>query len=170
VENLTLKNAIKHDLWHQRMDRGERSLFGLGSDEFFFGILNKAEYLYRWGGVRISPRWKSEYRSQSYDLFTAMDREELTEIFGTIVDIPVLTRTTLTTGVEYVIFKDIEQDTNNFKSFISAGQISNVSDYQGYRLTTQVGMKFDVRDFEDPSLKTKTVTEGFITVYAGLGN
>jgi hypothetical protein len=170
VEDLALKNAIKHDLWHQRMDRGERSLFGLGSDEFFFGILNKAEYLYRWGGVRISPRWKSEYRRQSYDLFTAKDREELTEIFGTIVDIPVLTRTTLTTGVEYVIFKDIEQDTNNFKSFISAGQISNVSDYQGYRLTTQVGMKFDVRDFEDPSLKTKTVTEGFITVYAGLGN
>ena len=170
VEDLTLKNAIKHDLWHQRMDRGERSLFGLGSDEFFFGILNKAEYLYRWGGVRISPRWKSEYRRQSYDLFTAEDREELTEIFGTIVDIPVLTRTTLTTGVEYVIFKDIEQDANNFKSFISAGQVSNVSDYQGYRLTTQVGMKFDVRDFEDPSLKTKTVTEGFITVYAGLGN
>ena len=59
---------------------------------------------------------------------------------------------------------------NNFQSFITAGQITNVANYQGYVLTTQVGLKFDVRDFKDPSIKTKTVTEGFITVYAGLGS
>ena len=170
TKNLTFKNSLKHDLWHQRMDAAERASFGLGSDEFFFGVINKLDYFYELGRIRLMPRWKSEYRRQSYDLFTAQDREELTEIFGTVVDIPLLTRTTLTTGVEYVIFKDIEDDINNFKSFISAGQVTNVSDYQGYRLTTQVGMKFDVRDFEDPGIKTKTVTEGFITVYAGLGN
>ena len=36
-------------------------------------------------------------------------------------------------------------------------------------MTTQVGMKFDLRDFKDPGTKTKTVSEGFITMYAGLG-
>ena len=115
------------------------------------------------------PRGKSEYRRQTYDLFTKDDREELTEIFGVVVERPVMRRTTIATGVEYVLFRDLEAEINNFQSFITASQITNVAEYQGYVLTTQVGLKFDARDFEDPDIKTRTVTEGFITVYAGLG-
>ena len=77
--------------------------------------------------------------------------------------------TTISVGVEYVLFRDLDADINNFQSLITAAQIANVAEYQGYVLTTQVGLKFDARDFEDPDIKTRTVTEGFITVYAGLG-
>lgn len=169
VKNLAFKNVLKYDLWHQRLDAEERARFGLGSDEFFFGIINKLEYFYQLRKIRITPRWKSEYRRQTYDLFSQRDREELMEIFGTIVELPFLQRSTLTAGIEYVLFKDLDVKINNSQSFITAGQITNVTDYQGYRLTTQAGLKFDVRDFEDPGVKTKTVTEGFITIYAGLG-
>ncbi len=168
-KNLTFKNSFKHDLWHQRMDAAERATFGLDANEFFFGIINKLEYFYELGRVRLMPRWKSEYRRSTYDLFSQQDRDELTEIFGTIVRLPFLARTTLTMGIEYVLFKDLDAKINNFQSFITAGQLTNTSDYQGYELKTQVGLKFDARDFEDPGVKTKTILEAFITVYAGLG-
>ena len=122
------------------------------------------------GILRIQPRWKSEFRNQTYDLFTREKRKELREIFGTIVEMPLLRQTTAVVGVEYELFRDLAGKINNFQSFITAGQITNVANYQGYVLTTQMGLKFDVRDFKDPSIKTKTVTEGFITVYAGLGS
>ena len=141
----------------------------MDDEEFFFGVINKADYLVELSRLRVLPRWKSEYRRQTYDLFTKDDREELTEIFGVVVELPVMRRTTLATGVEYVLFRDLEAEINNFQSFITASQITNVAEYQGYVLTTQVGLKFDARDFEDPDIKTRTVTEGFITVYAGLG-
>ena len=169
IADLTFKNSLKHDLWHQRMNTAKRTSFGLDPNEFFFGILNKAEYFLQVGRIQVMPRWKSEYRRQSYDLFSQRDREELTEILGTIVQLPFLQQTNLTGGFEYVLFKDLDAKINNFQSFITAGQITNIASYQGYQLTSQVGLKFDVRDFEDPDVKTKTVTEGFITVYAGLG-
>ena len=169
IANLTLKNGLKHDLWHQRMKAAERAPLGLDADEFFFGVLNKMEYAFNVGRLQISPRWKSEYRRQTYDLFFQQDREELSEIIGTIFQLPFLRHTTLTMGLEYVLFKDLESKARNFQSFISAGQITNVASYLGYELTTQVGMKFDLRDFKDPGTKTKTVSEGFITMYAGLG-
>ncbi len=170
IPSLTIKNSLKYDLWNQRLNSTERNQFGLNKEEFFFGIINKADYTLDFTKIRIQPRWKSEFRRQTYDLFTREDRKELTEIFGTIIELPVLRRTTLATGIEYVIFRDLNEKINNFQSFITAGQLTNVAEYQGYVLTTQVGMKFDARDFKDPAIKNRTVTEGFITVYAGLGN
>ncbi|MEE3258543.1 MAG: hypothetical protein VX293_05000, partial [Candidatus Latescibacterota bacterium] len=169
IADLTFKNSLKWDLWHQRLSAAERAPLGLDSNEFFFGIVNKAEYLREIGTLRLMPRWKSEFRRQTYDLFSRTERKELTEIFGLIAELPFLRSTTFAGGLEYVLFRDLGDDINNFQSFISATQISNVAEYQGYVLTTQVGMKFDVRDFQDPGLKTRTITEGFITVYAGLG-
>ena len=169
IANLTIKNLLKYDLWHQRLDSAARASFGLDPNEFFFGLVNKAEYLREIGTLRLMPRWKSEFRRQTYDLFSRLGRKEVTEIFGLIAEVPFLRSTTFAGGVEYVLFRDLDDDINNFQSFISATQISNVAEYQGYVLTTQVGMKFDVRDFQDPGLKTRTITEGFITVYAGLG-
>lgn len=170
LEALTIKNSLKYDLWDQRLNATERAEFGLGEQEYFFGILNKADYLIELASIRVLPRWKSEYRRQTYDLFSSKNREELTEIFGTVIERPMLRRTVVSAGVEYVLFRDLNEKINNFQSFITATQVTNVAEYQGYVLTTQVGLKFDARDFKDPDIKTRTITEGFITVYAGLGN
>ncbi len=166
---LRVKNSFKWDLWHQRLSAEERRPLGLGSREFFIGLINKAEYRFDLGRLEIEPRWKSEFRHQTYDLFSNRERRELTEIVGTIVEFPMLSHSVVSTGLEYVRFSDLDSDVNDFQSFIVAGQLTNVSAYQGYQLTTQVGLKHDLRDFEDPSVKSKSVTEGFITVYAGLG-
>ena len=167
-KGLRVKNSLKHDLWHQRLEAAQRRVFALGQDEFFFGIVNKVDYLIQMGRAQIRPQWKSEYRDQSYDLLTRPNRREWTQIFGTVFQVPLLQQTVLGAGVEYVIFKDFLSKRNHSKSFISAIQMTNKTAYLGYLLTTQVGLKFDARDFEDPTLKTRTVSEGFITVYAGL--
>ena len=169
LSGLRVKNTFKWDLWHQRMSAEERRPLGLGAREFFVGVINKAAYRFELGRVEIEPRWKSEFRNQTYDLFTNRERRELTEIVGTIVEFPMLRHSVISTGIEYVRFSDLDSDVNDFQSFIAAAQLTNVSEYQGYQLTTQAGLKHDLRDFEDPSIRTRSVTEGFITVYAGLG-
>ena len=151
------------------MSAEERGPLALGSREFFLGLINKAEYRFELGRVQIEPRWKSEFRNQTYDLFSNRERRELTEIVGTIFEFPMLSHSVISVGIEYVRFSDLDSDVNDFQSFIAAGQLTNVSEYQGYQLTTQAGLKHDLRDFEDPSIRTRSVTEGFITVYAGLG-
>ena len=169
LPGLRVKNSFKWDLWNQRLSAEERQPLGLGSSEFFLGLINKAEYRFDLGRVQIEPRWKSEFRHQTYDLFSDRERRELTEIVGTIVEFPMLSHSVVATGVEYVRYSDLDGDLNDYQSFIVAGQLTNVSAYQGYHLTTQVGLKHDLRDFEDPSVRTKSITSGFITVYAGLG-
>ena len=166
---LRVKNSFKWDLWHQRLSAEERGPLALGAREFFVGLINKAEYRFELGRVQIEPRWKSEFRNQTYDLFSNRERRELTQIVGTIFEFPMLLHSVISAGIEYVRFSDLDSDVNDFQSFIAAGQLTNVSEYQGYQLTTQVGLKHDLRDFEDPSIRTRSVTEGFITVYAGLG-
>ena len=47
-----------------------------------------------------------------------------------------------------------------------SGQLTNISDYQGYRLTTALGFDFTRRHFEIEG--TRTRTRGFLTVFAGV--
>ena len=106
------------------MAAADRASFGLASDEFFFGGINKMEYFHELGRIRLMPRWKSEYRRSTYDLFSQQDRDEFTEIFGTIVLVPFLMRTTLTTGIEYVIFKDLDDPL--FHNLLKHGGITRI--------------------------------------------
>ena len=70
-------------------------------------------------------------------------------------------------------------ETGDRRATTLALQLSNTSDYQGYRLTTQVGLRFGrlrtelVREGIEPG-KFEKISEGsnettsFITVYAGV--
>ena len=48
-----------------------------------------------------------------------------------------------------------------------SAQLTNVSDYQGYRLSTILGFEAARRSSEAED--TLTSTRGFVTVYAGIG-
>ena len=61
---------------------------------------------------------------------------------------------------------DFERDLNDFNSVVGAAQFTNVSDYLGYKLTTQMGMRIDRRNPKGD--ESETITESFIAVYAGL--
>ncbi len=161
-------NFFKWELYHQRLDKDQREVLNLRQREYFFGLINKASYRFDLGLVWIEPRWKSEYRKQTLDLVTTNTekREELAEIGGVLLGFPLLTHTTLQGGVELTFLNDIESDANDFNGIASAVQFTNVSDYQGYKITTQAGLKIDRRD--PKARDAVTVTQSFIAVYAGL--
>ena len=49
---------------------------------------------------------------------------------------------------------------------VATAQLSNLSEYQGYRLTTVLGFEVARRRFEFDSVETRT--RGFVTIYAGV--
>ena len=161
-----LVNKINYILYRQLMDEQRRVELNLDDADFFFGIINKASYSREIGRVRIEPRWKSEYRHQSRDLFTLEEHKSLTELFSTIVELPLLQVTTLQAGVEYVIFNDLNSDFNDFNSLLGAVQFNNTSAYQGYIIKALVGMSVERKAFAEA--EASTGTQAFITIYAGL--
>ena len=106
--------------------------------------------------------------------------------------LPVMRRTTIESGLEQLWFSDRVQDedalkatgllqeTGDLGSTNLAVQLSTTSDYLGYKLTTQVGLRFGrtliervTEDNDRPGVfktgnKSRNETTTFITVFAGL--
>ena len=102
---------------------------------------------------------------------------------------PVLQTTTFQAGVEQLWLRDLIQDeaemlatgitteTGDANSINIAVQMSNSSDYMGYKLTTQLGVRYgrlsrerivsDGEGFKIDSEQSNTTTS-FLTVYAGI--
>jgi hypothetical protein len=159
---LRLSNYVNWEYFNQRDDDSERDI------DYFFGIVNKASYRHHLGTVWLEPRWKSEFRHQTIGLFAQGKDRVLSEIFGLLVGSKVLSRTALEAGVEYSVVNDMLVDSRDFTGWALAFQVTNVSAYLGYSITAQVGMKLDTRDFKGQ--ERDTLTQGFVTVFAGLGN
>lgn len=147
---------------------GQRDKGALRDTDFFFGIVNKASYRYDLGKFQIEPRWKSEFLHQTIGLFTADKERVLTEILSLLVGFPMLNNTHIQAGVEYSLANDMRRNANDFNGIAGAAQLSNVSAYLGYEVSAQVGLKVDRRNFKGREAETLTV--GFITLFAGLGN
>ena len=160
------KNFLKYDTYYQRLDEDQRAPLGLRQRDFFFGFINKVSYRLDLGRLWVEPRWKSEYRKQTIDLLSQERRTELAEIGGFLLGFPMLQHTTLQLGLEFTFVNDFERDLNDFNSIVGAAQFTNVSDYLGYKLTTQMGMRIDRRNPKGD--ESETITESFIAVYAGL--
>jgi len=90
-----------------------------------------------------------------------------------LVRVPILSRTELQTGVEYLLVnqyrKNLEDNAlrGDRNEIVGALQFTNNADYLGYNLWTQVGMRVTRidRDAVDDVL---TETTMFATVFAGL--
>jgi len=163
---LRTSNSLKWDHLNQRKSKEDLTLLNLREKDYFFGLINKASFRLDVRTLWIEPRWKSEYRRQTLDLVKAnVKGEELAQIGGVIVGMPVLTHTTLQGGIEFSFVNDIEGD-RDATGVHTAVQIANVSDYLGYKLTTQTGLKIDHTDRK--GRKSVTVTQGFVAIYAGL--
>ncbi|MDE2814946.1 MAG: hypothetical protein OXM01_18105 [Gemmatimonadota bacterium] len=93
----------------------------------------------------------------------------LTEIVGFLLGFPILNNTRIQTGIEYSFANDMKRDNNDFTGVAGALQLSNVSSYLGYEVSAQVGLKADWRDFKSIERESEVLTQGFITLYAGLG-
>jgi hypothetical protein len=88
-----------------------------------------------------------------------------------LAKLPVMRRSFLEGGVEYEIFSQLRDPRppgaeDSFRGTVAALQLSNLSDYLGYRLTTVAGLQVTRHHFEVEG--TQTNTRGFLTVYAGV--
>ena len=191
VPGLNVSNKIKWEIFRQA-DDDRRDIEGrlLDSDASFFGLINKADYHRDLGRVAVQPKVKSEFLRRAP--FLAQD-ERLESWTGTallVTQLPLLTHTVIRGGLEILWLRDLGRDedemmrtgvageTGDLQTTTFALQLSTISDYLGYRLTTEIGVRLSrtrtelvrtadagayVRDDE-----TGTETVSFVTVYAGV--
>jgi hypothetical protein len=166
-----LKNIVKWQWHHQRQPSVELGLRGQRGEGSFLGIINKAEYRLHVGKISLIPAWKSEFRREAPVDSRVPRRLELSEIFLLMSRIPVFLSSYIEGGIEHHRFSQLREPTppgaeDSFRGKTIVGQLTNISDYQGYRLTTVLGFDMTRRHFEVEG--TRTRTRGFLTVYAGV--
>ena len=171
LPGLHVDNKAKWQLYHQLDEERQLLLRGLRDQASFLGIINKAEYRLTLGPVRLVPAWKSELVRRTPVLRRDARRLESSQIFMLLAKLPVMRRSFLEGGVEYEIFSQLRDPRppgaeDSFRGTVAALQLSNLSDYLGYRLTTVAGLQVTRHHFEVEG--TQTNTRGFLTVYAGV--
>jgi hypothetical protein len=171
LPGLRLEHKIKWTLWHQRESNAQLTLRGMRRSSGFFGLINKAEYSLNLGRLVLTPRWKSEFR-RIVPAFQIDPRlKELSELFIVLGRLPVMRRSFIEAGIEYELFNQMRQPpppgaNPDFKGITYTVQLSNQSEYQGYRLTTTAGFLVNRISFDFAPVETRT--RGFITIYAGV--
>lgn len=172
ITNLNVINKFKYEFYKQREEQSD-----LRDLATFIGVINKGDYSLHVGRFQIEPRFKSEYlRERPYRKREAR-RHELTETLFLITRFPLLERTTLELGVELSHFEQLRDDDDgnplsrdqdpDSNTRVLAFQLSNNSDYLGYRVLLRTGFRLQKQTSAvEPSSTTSTV---FMTAYAGLG-
>ena len=171
VPGLKIDHTFKWTFHHQRLERRFLALRGLRDQASFFGIVNKIEYRLNLGGITLLPGWKSEFLRRTPTLAQDAQAREWSQFFMALARVPVLRRSYLEGGFEYQVFSQRQDPTppgaeNSFNGLVAALQLTNVSEYLGYRLTTLAGLQLTRRRFEIEA--TQTNTRGFMTIFAGV--
>jgi hypothetical protein len=190
IDRLNIINKFKYEFYRQNQD-DPRDIDGrrLRTNTSFFGLINKFDYTYDLGRFSLQPKFKSEYLRRTPFLVQEDERKEWTGSFVLLAQLPVLQHTVLMGGVEQLLLRDLMRDedamvasgvtteTGDLSSVNVAVQLSNSSDYMGYRLTTQVGLRYGRTQTElvlendsgfAKGSESSNSTTSFITVYAGI--
>jgi len=177
-DNIHFKNRAKWEVVKQSdFDARPIEQQDLRETASFFGILNKIDYTFNLGVLKFQPRWKSEFQRQRPSLREDTQvrgaTTELRELGSLVLRVPILSRTELQTGLEYLFveqfIKELEdhQLRSDRNELVYALQLTNHADYLGYNLWTQVGFRVSRIDRASAE-KARTETSMFATVFAGL--
>ena len=177
-DHLHFKNRAKWEVVKQSdFDARPIEQQDLRETASFFGILNKLDYTFNLGVLKVQPRWKSEFQRQRPSLREDTQvrgaTTELRELGSLVLRLPILSRTELQTGLEYLFveqfIKELEdhQLRSDRNELVYALQLTNHADYLGYNLWTQVGFRVSRIDRASAE-KARTETAMFATVFAGL--
>jgi hypothetical protein len=137
------------------------------------GIINKGDYTLRVGKeLVIRPKWKSKYRRRTSSQAGGLDVNELSEIGFLILRYSVSREAWVELGLEETLFYNLVEKpavppleyVDDFKGTVLGLQFSNTSDYLGYRLTANVGFRWEKKFFEEVS---RVNTMLFLRIYAG---
>ena len=118
------------------------------------------------------------------------DLKQWTGIVSLLAQVPLLNSSAIDLGIELAQFNELVQqeedmvaqgvaeETGDLRSAVFAVQLTNNSNYLGYKLTTQLGLRLGrtfteaVREVEPRVFGKRTTgrteTTSFITIYAGL--
>ena len=171
IRGLGLNAKFKWQWHHQLGEQVALELSDLRQDAYFAGVIGKAEYSFNLGRATLVPRWKSELRHQADAQLSVPRRSEWTHLLSGLLRFPAFRSSFVETGVEYEIFQQRRTPTppgalDSFKGLVTTAQLSNLSEYQGYRLTTVLGFEVARRRFEFDEVETRS--RGFVTIYAGV--
>jgi hypothetical protein len=168
ITNLNVSTKLKYDLWHQRERQPD-----LRRDFTFFGLINKVDYRYDVGNIKLTPRAKNELRLESPVLKSEAERREDLLLLTFLAQWPLLRSSTMQAGLEYAIFNQLRPSgkavraglEDDFRETVGAVQFANVTNYLGYRLHLTMGVRLTRRAIDGES---ETGRVAFATVYAGL--
>ena len=171
VPGLRLEGKLKWQYYHQLEDQRQLLLRGLRERASFLGLIAKTQYELKLGRLTLGPAWKSEWLRQTPILRQDFRRAEINQLFMTLLRLPVLSNSFIEGGVEYHLFYQLRDPAppgaeDSFKELTAAAQLTNLTQYLGYRLTTIVGLQISQRRSE--LLAPQTDTRGFMTIYAGV--
>ena len=175
---MNLQSKLKYEFFHQLDDTPSTSAPPIRRTASFFGMVNKLAYSVPLAGVTVEPRWKSEFQRLVPSLLDdPLDQPttELTESAFLIAHFPLLSRTTIQFGLEYLWTKQFRKSVESTlegsprKELVTAVQVANQSPYPGYVVFTQFGFRVARIDI-DVLAAPQTETFIFFTVYAGFGN
>ena len=143
-------------------------------DQSFLGIVTKGEYSTDIKSWTLVPRWKQIYKNRTPAQRGNLKQRELTEIFSLQAVRRINKNMRFIAGSEYEIFNNLRKKPDPLPSgylldgntLILAAQVSNSSAYLGYSLTSNVGVRWILCNFDRPAASEFF---SFISVYAGLG-
>ncbi|MDP6018875.1 MAG: hypothetical protein QGI32_22485, partial [Candidatus Latescibacteria bacterium] len=168
---LYVAQRLKWDGYRQFGSADEIELRGVREDSHFLGVIHKAEYALQFGSVSVTPRWKSEFLRRVPPARSLPRQQQLTELLMLVARKRVLRRSLLEGGIEYEWHNQMRDPVppgvdDDFRGLVYLVQMTNLSDYQGYRITTVAGFEVARRMRQDED--TATRTRGFVTLYAGI--
>lgn len=168
IEDVNFVSKLKYDRWHQNERQPD-----LREDYTFLGLINKVDLERKVAYVDLMPRIKNELRLEVPVLRSDPKRREDTLQLSLLARWPLFSSSTMQAGVEYTIFNQLRKSEtaakegllDDFTEIVGAVQFSNVTNYLGYRLLTNMGVRLTRRSLDD---ETETGRVTFATVYAGL--
>lgn len=168
IEGVNFVSKFKYDHWHQNKRQPD-----LREDSTFLGLINKVDLERKVAYVDLMPRIKNELRLEAPAFRSDPERREDTLLFSLLARWPLFSSSTMQVGVEYTIFNQLRKSEtavkegllDDFTEIVGAVQFSNVTNYLGYRLLTNMGMRLTRRSIDG---ETETGSVSFATMYAGL--
>ena len=168
---LNLGTKAKYEHLHLRGDQASDPEL---RSRYFLGLISKADYV-----VRISeklsfwPRWKSECRRQLPMRRDDLEQREVVETFFFTGRYLLLPTMWVDFGVERRLFANLVERPDvppagyreDYNSWVGAILYANVSDYLGYRVTTNVGVQVGRQELPE---ETVTESRAFVRMYAAI--
>lgn len=173
IPNLNIINNFRYEINSQYASNFKDGTSQKEDRIEFLGIVSKADYTFKWRNFILMPQLKLQYqrwnrKSQEHPL---VDNLLLIPILR--VDYPLTKRTRIQFGIQgFPLLPnrlwDRVSDENTYSSRNLILLISNTTDYQGYKLCTQVGWQYNSVDYDDPCQRDTDFYKFFIRVSAGI--